>query len=566
MRSRSTGWRALTLAIGLWGSLIGSGSTVRAQPPAPLQPAPLQPSPVVPIGLPVLQPSPSPTADQLTERLRATETLNRNLFVQLEQTRAQQDDQLRQLHERLTELSKRLDAQQAATGGAASPTDSGVPGYRPSPVPDYTEGAFPPFEAAPGYPGSNVLSPYKFPIKAQFGPGFQFFTEDDRYRLDIHYESQVEARMWEQGDQLPANSGLFFPRQRIFFDGHITKPIEYELSINRGVNNINILNAYLNFHVNDQFELRFGRFFTPYSYDQYAVSNYWLLTPERSLFVTNLSPNRQIGVMGWGYLFDKRLDYAIGTFNGGRNSFENLSNNMDVVAYVNARPFQESERLKFARFFNIGTSVAFGRQNQSPVPATFRVGAGSPDANIPSIATTPFLILNPNVTEQGDRLVGSVHAAYFYKSLSLIGEWQYGYGNYATPGNARVLIPYSGYYAAAGYFLTGEQIERRTRVKPLRSFVPTDKDEARGPGAWELTGRVSQLRLSEKIFTSGFADPTVWSNSATTTEVGMNWYWNEYVKFYAFWLHAEFGEPVQYRPGRFQKSADMFWLRAQLYF
>jgi phosphate-selective porin OprO/OprP len=33
-----------------------------------------------------------------------------------------------------------------------------------------------------------------------------------------------------------------------------------------------------------------------------------------------------------------------------------------------------------------------------------------------------------------------------------------------------------------------------------------------------------------------------------------------------FWLHGEFGRPVQYRPGSLQKTADMFWLRTQLYF
>ena len=46
----------------------------------------------------------------------------------------------------------------------------------------------------------------------------------------------------------------------------------------------------------------------------------------------------------------------------------------------------------------------------------------------------------------------------------------------------------------------------------------------------------------------------------------MNWYWNEYVKVYIFWLHGGFGDPVLYRPGRLQETADMFWLRFQLYF
>ena len=133
------------------------------------------------------------------------------------------------------------------------------------------------------------------------------------------------------------------------------------------------------------------------------------------------------------------------------------------------------------------------------MPAAFRIGGGSPDANIPGVATVPFLILNPDVIERGDRLVGSVHAAYFYKSLSLIGEWQYGYGGYATPARpASVRVPFSGFYVAAGYFLTGEHVERRTRVKPLRPFIPTEQGRTardRVPG--RLAGRVSQLRLGE---------------------------------------------------------------------
>jgi phosphate-selective porin OprO/OprP len=470
--------------------------------------------------------------------------------------------QVRQLQERLAELSP--------LAGPGSPNGTGAaaaaPGTGGAPVPDYTEGGFAPFAPAPGYPYSNVNNPNRFPLKASFGPGFLLQTDDDRFRLQIHYESQIEGRAWAQDGQLPANSGLFLPRQRFFFDGHVTKWVEYELAINRGLNNINLLNAYINLHLDDRFQLRFGRFFTPLNYDQYAISNYWLPTPERSVFTTNLGLNRQIGAMAWGYLLGERLDYAAGVFNGSRNSFESQANNLDFVGYLNARPFQESAALPFARFLNVGTSVAYGRQDQSPVPVTFRIAGGSPDANIPGVATVPFLTLNPDVAERGDRLVGSVHAAYFYKSLSLIGEWQYGYGGYARSARPSVRVPYSGYYVTGGYFLTGEHVERRTRVKPLRPLIPVDKDEKCGPGAWEIAGRVSQLRLGEEIFNSGFADPAIWSNRATTTELGLNWYWNEYTKVYMFWLHGEFGNPVQYRPGRLQKSADMFWMRFQLYF
>ena len=177
------------------------------------------------------------------------------------------------------------------------------------------------------------------------------------------------------------------------------------------------------------------------------------------------------------------------------------------------------------------------------------------------------LVSNPNVIERGNRLVGSVHTAYYWNSLSLIGEWQYGYGNYATTTRpSPVEVPFSGFYVTGGYFLTGENVERRTMVKPLRPFAPLAKGEDRGPGAWELVGRVSELKLGESIFTGGFADPSRWSNLAVTTELGANWYWNEYTKIYMFWLHGEFGSPVMYGPGAYQRSTDMFWLRFQLYF
>ena len=535
-------------------------------------PSPAAPRPAVPSA-------PSPDApmsmEQLAERLRAMEELNRKLTEKLEKSNREHDEQMKLLLQRFGELSDRLgDGEKNAginggdIGGVPSPSDDVRSPYLDTPVPDYTEGQFNPNSPAPGYPLSDVSSTKRMPLTGTFGPGFQWATPDDEFQLRVHLESQIDARIWGQRDQVPGNSGLFLPRQRIFFDGNITKRIEYELSINRGLGGtVNILNAFINVHFDDRFQVRIGRYFTPLNYDQYAISNYWMPTPERSVYTTNVGLGRQVGVMGWGYLFDKRLDYAAGIFSGSRNSFESFNNEVDGVAFVNARPFQESESLEFTRFLNLGSSVAFGYQDQPAVPQSFRIGSGGPNAEVPGPGTTPFLILNPGVIERGDRLLGSVHTAYFYKSLSLIGEWQYGYGGYASFAHpSSVQVPFSGFYVTGAYFLTGEEVERRSRVTPLRPLVPARKGAPIGPGAWEVVGRVSELRLGEKIFTAGFADPNLWSNQAITTELGVNWYWNEYIKIYAFWLHGDFGNPVLYRPGGFQKTADMFWLRFQLYF
>ena len=554
-----------------WGRLLGLCSLLAAAGPGAVAQG------IQPPGSTSTSPSsvtPPRTVEQLAERLRKMEETNKKLAEQLERSTREHDQQMRLLLERYGEISRRLNERdpgaglsgEAIGGPSPPPADSRTNGLD-TPLPDYRDGSETPPPPMPGYAPPRPAGTARSPLKGDFGPGFLFATEDEEFELQVDYESQVEARAWSQGNQDPAHSGFFLPRQRIFFRGRITKPLEYEFSINRGLNNVNLLNAYLNLHLDDRLEIRFGRYFTPLGYDQYAISNYWMPTPERSLFTTNVGLNRQIGLMAWGYLLDKRLDYAAGLFNGSRNSFESLNNSKDFVGFLNARPFQDSQRLPFLKDLNVGTSVAFGDQDQPPAPASFRIGAGSPDTNIPGTATTPFLILNRDVIERGQRLLGSVHAAYFYRSLSLLGEWQYGFNSYATPDRpSAVAVPLSGFYVTGGYFLTGEQIERRTRLRPLRPLFPTSKGQIRGLGAWEAVARVSELRLGESIFTGGFADPNLWSNSATTTEIGLNWYWNEYFKMYIFWLHADFGQPVQYSVGGFQKAADMFWLRCQLYY
>ncbi len=87
-------------------------------------------------------------------------------------------------------------------------------------------------------------------------------------------------------------------------------------------------------------------------------------------------------------------------------------------------------------------------------------------------------------------------------------------------------------------------IERRTRLKPKRPFLPLNKNETRGPGAWEAVARVSQLRIGDEIFTGGFADPNAWSDSATTTELGLNWYLNQAIRATFDYYHTHFENNV----------------------
>ncbi len=548
--TRTWSYRTTCLILGL--ALILAGSPGHAQEPP--VPAPETPPPA-PVGV------------SIEERLQRLEEMNRQLMEENQQLRAQ----FRDIDERLEAARERPDT-----------TTEGGAGARDNPAGAATEA---PGEAAPlpesrdtsdeGGAGARdnpsedsyeiLRKGKKLPLNLNFGPGFELQTEDEEFQLQFHNETQVEARIFEQQNQSFAHPGFYIPRQRWFFTGHLTKPIEYYTSFNKGLGGVNLLDAFVNFHYDDRFMVKFGRYKVPYTYEFYAISNVDLIAPERSLYAANFGNNREYGLMGWGRLFDKRLDYAVGIFNGGRNTFEELNDAKDVIAYLNGRPFEGVEGLEFLHNFNIGGSVSAGNQDNPLQSQALRTSLNASNSTGAAAASPAFLIFNNNVIENGPRELWNLHLAYFYEGLSLLAAWDSGIESYRQINQPnRVQVPVDGYFVQAAYFLTGETVSRRTQVIPLHPFDL--RRERFGLGAWEIHARYSALNLGNEVFRGGLADPNLWSSNLYAIDMGLNWYLNPYTKIYLDWQHAVFGNPVFYAPGKFQKTSDLFWIRCQIYF
>jgi len=399
--------------------------------------------------------------------------------------------------------------------------------------------------------------------------GYVLQSENEEYELRFNGELQVDSRNYQQQNQTPVVSDFNIPRARIYFSGRLTRPIEYQLSFQRSNNSLDLLNAYFDFRYDERLQLRIGRFRCPYTYEWAKLSNWEFLQPERSPFAANFGPNRQVGVMGWGNVFENRLEYAVGVFDGPRNSYQDYNNAKDIMAFVDYRPFFQTESA--LKFLSVGGSVDEGHENNPLVPAELR---GSANASTNTLATgsgdsliaVPFLQFNNNVKEKGARELWELHATYFHKGLSVLGAWDSGFNDFSltTPSAKPVHLPVGGYHIQVGYILTGETLEKRALVEPLRPF---DLRRGKfGPGAIELTARYSNLQIGNQVFTGGLADPNLWTNRLNMTDVGFNWYLNRNVKFYFDWEHAMFGQPVYYRPGGLQATSDLFWLRLQLWY
>ncbi len=404
------------------------------------------------------------------------------------------------------------------------------------------------------------------PTRTFFHEGFKFETEDGEFTLHFHNETQLDVRAYEQNASDPVDQTSFYVRrQRFYFNGRITKPIEYSVSVNKGLGSFNLLDAYINFSYDPRFQFRIGRYRVPFTYDGYALSNQFLATPERSVFVLNYGYNRNFGLMGHGELFDGRLDYAVAGVNGPRNSFFDENGHKDLLAYLNFRPFYQSEGLAFLKHLNVGGSAAYGIQDQPALPIDFYTSLSASQSEGTIKTAAPFLELNQNVMERGAREMWELHANYFYKGLSLMSAWDKGFNDYGFVGSpTQVHLPTDGYYVLAAYLLTGEHVERRFFVEPLRPFDL--RKGKRGLGAIELVSRYSAFSVGDQVFSGGLADPNLWANSVYAIDTGVNWYLNKFTRIYLGWQHSAFNRPVVYRPGGWETTSDLFWLRFQVYF
>jgi hypothetical protein len=46
----------------------------------------------------------------------------------------------------------------------------------------------------------------------------------------------------------------------------------------------------------------------------------------------------------------------------------------------------------------------------------------------------------------------------------------------------------------------------------------------------------------------------------------VNWYLNFYTRIYLDWQHDGFGNEVSVAPNKFSSTADIYWLRFQVFF
>ncbi|HEV7506215.1 MAG TPA: porin [Thermoanaerobaculia bacterium] len=160
---------------------------------------------------------------------------------------------------------------------------------------------------------------------------------------------QVQFDAGDKGDSRFANDNdrFYLRRARLNASGRFLEEFDFRLEMDLSGTLANttglraqMTDGYITWNRYSEANIRVGQFKTPFGFEQ-LYGDPRLFTIERTLVNDRLTLNRQLGIQVGGDFFEKRLGYAIGSFNGnGANNDFNDNNSLQTVGRVTAVPWQ----------------------------------------------------------------------------------------------------------------------------------------------------------------------------------------------------------------------------------
>ncbi len=299
----------------------------------------------------------------------------------------------------------------------------------------------------------------------------------------------------------PGENGTEFRRSRLFFGGTLWDRVIFKMQYDFATGDTDFKDVYVGIKglpvvgtltVGQQFEL-FG-FTAP-------ISNY--NTFIEGALDSSISPQRSTGFRFHNQAFENRLQWSLGYFWGGSDSYGDDKDN-DGVNVITGRItglpiYQEGDML-------LHVGMSFSNRHLRGDATEFK---SKPMANL----AEEYVLTS---TSPDDLLLVGFELGFAWQSLHAQLEYVH-YDVSAIDGASDAT--FSGWYLQFGYFLTGETRPYSgkngmwSRVTPLKNAF----GEEGGYGAWEAKARIQMIDGN---------DDDVTGNELMNFALGVNWYLN----------------------------------------
>jgi phosphate-selective porin OprO/OprP len=357
--------------------------------------------------------------------------------------------------------------------------------------------------------------------------GFTLSSGDGANSVKIRGLVQLDSRLFF-GDQGASTNAYVLRRARLISEGTFSKLYSFQFVTDfAGTGAPSILDANLGVALDQTLQLKFGKFKSPVGLE-WLQSDSWTFFDERSI-VTDLVPNRDLGILASGSLLGDTISYAAGVLNGvpdGATSNNTaFDNDKNVVGRIYATPFKSSG-IPSLQGLSIGVSADLGREKTT----------SGRTAGYKTDGQQTFFSYNAAVIADGQSWHVSPQGEYRYGPFGLLGEYVLSTVNVRPgAGAAKAELRNKAWQLAAGYVLTGED-SSFNGVTPRTIFNPT----AGTWGAFEIVGRYANLKIDDAAFPR-FASASSNADEATSLGLGLNWYLSKVVAVKFDFYQTRFG-------------------------
>ena len=367
--------------------------------------------------------------------------------------------------------------------------------------------------------------------------GLIFRSKDNRHALRFGGELQFDRRDFVD-DGSSTVSKFLIRRARPYAAGYFYDDWDFRFAQEFSVTSPNganyqstIADAFINYHAIEELQLQAGKFKAPVSLEM-NVAGANTMFNERSV-TENLTPNRVIGFMTHGLLFDEKLSWAAMVGANARN--DNLQTGLDVhsgtMGYFRlfARPFKDESNVPEAiRGLHLGVGGSIGNQTHSNSGTSTLFQSYSTDGG------NSFFVFPDGLNTQGEHWRISPQLYYNYGPFGLMGEFiaeKQGVNTSAVgAGGGFTNYESTAWNISANYVLTGEKAT-------LDGIIPREPFDFKNGtwGAWEMALRYDGIALGDNMFrpvSQGGLGASATENATGINGVSwaLNWYINRIIR------------------------------------
>ncbi|NVB84658.1 MAG: hypothetical protein HOV81_40165 [Kofleriaceae bacterium] len=313
-------------------------------------------------------------------------------------------------------------------------------------------------------------------------------------------------------------------RLRFKLEGKAFGLFKFNTLIDTAQSKLVVQNAFIEIGLRPEIGLRFGKDKAQFGIER-LQSAADLTFIERS-YPTQISPNRDIGLALRGDIRGGLVHYSVAIVDGVANNAVlegETDDSYEYNAHLLVSPFKG-----LAQFGDlaVGAATTFGRTHGTVASPGITPFKSAGQATIYKYAGGSAMdTLATTAVADGYRYRFAGHAYYYAGPIGALAEYVADYEPVALRGDHTLLAQRAWQVAASAALTPGD----KPTYKGIVPTKPFDLD-AHTWGAFEVAARYGELILDDDSFAAGIADPAASVRRARAGTVGINWYFNRYIK------------------------------------